>query len=213
MDGYEPQAGDVVACWGRDFASLWISFWTSILFWPFAPRGLRWSPSHVAIIADGFQERPELLWYESTTMCAHHCLFDGRPRSGVQVHRIATRVDDYKQAGGRVEVYRLTPGHRLSRRKRQQLRDFLVEYLENDTQYDMRGALGSGLQIFYRLPVTRLILAAVCRGADLFCSDLVARLQMRLELLKEFRDTDEINPGGLMRLNVREGLYQRHRKL
>jgi len=70
----------------------------------FAPRHLKFAPSHVAIIAP---HREYLRWWESTTFCDEPCLEQLEPVSGVQVHEPDRRVHDYVSAGGMIDVYRL----------------------------------------------------------------------------------------------------------
>ncbi|CAK9010357.1 Uncharacterized protein SCF082_LOCUS10638 [Durusdinium trenchii] len=190
--------GDIAACFGRDVTSRLISWGTASLL---APAGLRVGPSHVAIICE-YLGQP--VWVESTTRCRHSCLIRGRRVAGVQTHTIDERVADYVEAGGSVDQYRLTPINRLSSAETELLTEILLrQFVANEVTYDLAGALLSGTRAFQW---TRLF-----PGADLeqlFCSELVAAVAMRLNRMNHANPT-RFNPARLLRGLVRTGKYQR----
>ena len=190
--------GDIAACFGRDVTSRLISWGTASLL---APAGLRVGPSHVAIICE-YLGQP--VWVESTTRCRHSCLIRGRRVAGVQTHTIDERVADYVEVGGSVDQYRLTPINRLSPAETELLTEILLrQFVANEVTYDLAGALLSGTRAFQW---TRLF-----PGADLeqlFCSELVAAVAMRLNRMNHANPT-RFNPARLLRGLVRTGKYQR----
>jgi hypothetical protein len=190
--------GDIAACFGADAASRVISAGT----WsPLAPAGLRWGPSHVALLCE---HDGRMTWVESTSHCRHACLVRRRPVNGAQAHLPEQRVQDYVSGGGRVDVYRLTEINRLSTAEGRLLTRILIDHFVcGGLRYDLGGALLSGTRAFQ---LTRLF-----PGADLdelFCSELVAALVMRLNRMNHANPT-RFNPGRLMRELVRIGKYRR----
>ena len=192
------QPGDLVACFGTDWVGRGIQLATCS---PFAARGLRLGPSHVAIISESDRG---LLWVESTTLCPHPCLIRGEPVSGCQAHEPELRVQDYLDAGGAVAVYRLTDINQLDRQERLLLRRILFRYfLAKPVAYDLSGALLSGARAIRWL--------GLLPGADLhslFCSELVAALLMRLNRLNHANPTG-FSPARLLRTLVAQGKYYR----
>lgn len=194
----EFQPGDIAACWGRDWPGMGVSFATASLL---APAGLRWGPSHVAVLT---QHAGRSLWVESTTLAPRACLVRGRRTAGIQVHRPADRIRDYLTVGGRVSLYRLVPIESLSSAEAALLDRILLEHLVPGTApYDLGGAILSGTRVFHW---TRLF-----PGADLarlFCSELVAAVLMRLGRLQRGNPT-RYHPARLLRTLVRNGTYRR----
>ena len=201
MHDYEFQPGDLVACYGTEFVAKAISYGTASLL---APRRLRIGPSHVAVICE---HHGSPVWIESTTLCAHPCVILGYPISGVQAHLPEDRIDDYVKPGGRVDLYRLSPIDRLNAGESQLLTRILVKhFIGRRVEYDTGGALLSGTRLFKR---TRLL-----PGADLnelFCSELVAKVLMRLGRMNRDNPT-KYNPACLLRQLVREGTVQFERR-
>lgn len=192
------QPGDLAACYGSDAASRLISLGTSSLL---APAGLRWAPSHVAILCTHGDER---LWVESTTLAPRPCRLQQRCVSGVQAHLPAARIADYCQTGGRVDLYRLVAIESLSRDEDRLLtRILLVHFIGNSLPYDLAGALLSGTRLFQR---SRLFPRADLR--QLFCSELAAAVLMRLGRLGRDNPT-RFHPARLLRTLVRHGTYRR----
>ena len=195
MDDFQPL--DLLACYGTDAKARSITWLTASAL---APRRLRLGPSHVGVICE---RHGSPLWIESTTLCRHPCAVMGRPISGVQAHLPEMRIDDYVQAGGRVDVYRLSPVDRLSQPESELLTRILVRhFIGQQATYDLGGALLSGTRLFKR---TRLLPAADLN--ELFCSELVAAVLMRLGRLNRSNPT-RYNPACLLRQLVREGTYQ-----
>lgn len=181
------QTGDIVCCWGTDRISLVISLMTSWYSWLLAPWGLKWSPSHVAIIVQTVDGHP--LWYESTTLT--------HGTGGVQVHEPVERWADYR---GRCTVYRLTEGSEFSAGQVAQLRARLQTLIETQVPYDLSGAILSGTTFIQRwLP---------SRTRALFCSELIARLLMEVGRMN-WASASRYNPGRLLRQLVRDGIYER----
>lgn len=203
MNGYIPKPGDIAACWGVDLQSRIISLGTGRLC---APEGLRYGPSHVALIAPDFH-KTRLLWYESTTKCGRDCIFHQKPISGVQVHRIEDRVEDYNEHGGQVVIYRMVDEALLEEHDYDYMGRMLLDYLHDDIPYDMRGAIISGLRVTCRM----LSLLGVSRR-HLFCSDMIASVLMRVDLMN-LSDPDSFTPAGLLRTLVNDGKYRRLKAL
>jgi hypothetical protein len=190
--------GDIAACFGTDLTGRFISWGTASLL---APRGLRIAPSHVAICCE-HEERA--VWVESTTLCSHACLVRGRPVSGVQVHRPRLRIGDYVRAGGRVDIYRLSDIQRLSSAESRLLTRILIDhFVRRSVSYDVGGAMLSGTRVFQ---LTRCF--PVASLDELFCSELVAAVLMRLGRMNHANPT-RFHPGRLLRELVRQGTYRR----
>lgn len=193
------QPGDLAACFGRDWVSRSISFGTASLW---APKRLRIGPSHVAMLCD---HRGAPVWIESTTLCPHPCVIQGVPTSGVQAHFPQDRIRDYIDDGGRVDVYRLSGIDRLSRTEAEMLSRILIKhFIGRFVRYDTGGALLSGTRLLKR---TRFFPGA--NLDELFCSELVAAVLMRLGRMNRANPT-RYNPACLLRELVREGTYQFH---
>lgn len=148
-----------------------------------------------------------LLWVESTTLCPHPCLIQGRLVSGCQAHDPEVRLRDYLQAGGTVDLYRLTPINQFDAEERLLLRDLLFRrFLATSVGYDLEGALLSGTRALRWL--------GLLPGADLrslFCSELIAAVLMRLNRMNHANPT-EYSPGRLLRTLVTLGKYERVRR-
>lgn len=195
MDDFQPL--DLLACYGTDATARAITWLTASAL---APRRLKLGPSHVAVICERYGSP---LWLESTTLCPHPCAVLGIKTAGVQGHLPEMRINDYVQAGGRVEVYRLSAVDRLSQSESELLTRILVRhFIGRQVNYDLGGALLSGTRLFKR---TRLLPAADLN--ELFCSELVAKVLMRLGRLNRANPT-RYNPACLLRQLVREGTYQ-----
>lgn len=209
LPDYEPKAGDIFACWGRDFVSRAISLETSSLF---GPSDVRFAPSHVAIACPRWfpRDHRRCFWWESTSLTHRECLEAGRVVSGCQVHDIVDRLRDYCETGGRVAVYRFTEFDALTEAEVQQLRTLLgkcVGDAEDDERqpvtYDTAGALCSGTRIVKRFTFWRNQLDS------LFCSELLAAVLQRLgRLCRENPST--FTPGRLLRRLLGEGTYRLH---
>ena len=198
-DDFQPL--DLAACYGADWTGRLISYGTASLL---APRRLRIGPSHIALICE---HHGSPVWVESTTLCAHPCVILGRHISGVQAHLPEMRIQDYVQSGGHVDLYRFSPIDRLSQPESELLTRILIRhFIGRQVTYDMGGALLSGTRLFKR---TRLLPSADLN--ELFCSELVAAVLMRLGRLNRANPT-RYNPACLLRQLVREGTYQFERE-
>lgn len=195
---FEP--GDLAACHGTDWTGRAISLMTASCL---APRGLRFGPSHVAILCR-FEQT--MIWVESTTLCPHPCLVRNRPISGAQAHHPADRIHDYTHSRGHVDLYRLTALNRFSAEESGLLTSLLVDQIvRGETSYDLRGALYSGTRALH---LTRLF--PVADLERLFCSELVAALLMRMGRMNHANPTC-FNPARLLRVLVETGQYRRVR--
>lgn len=195
---HQLEPGDLAACYGVDLTSRLISLGTASFF---GPPELRWPPSHVALCC---RHEDRTIWVESTSLCRHACLFRGGTVAGVQAHRPLDRIRDYVQAGGQVDLYRLTELNGLSASECRLLSRILIDHLIRRTiRYDFRGALLSGTRAFQ---LTRLFPGASLER--LFCSELIAAVLMRLGRLNHANPT-RFNPGRLLRELVRTGKYHR----
>jgi len=195
MDDFQPL--DLLACYGTDATARAITWLTASAL---APRRLRLGPSHIAVIC---KHHDAPLWLESTSLCPHPCAVLGFPVDGMQAHLPELRIHDYVKAGGHVDVYRLSPVDRLSRRESTMLSKILVRhFIGKRVGYDLGGALLSGTRLFKR---TRFLPAADLD--ELFCSELVAKVLMRLGRLNRANPT-RYNPACLLRQVVREGTFQ-----
>ncbi|MFQ5733183.1 MAG: hypothetical protein ACE5KM_14680 [Planctomycetaceae bacterium] len=196
---YHFQPGDLAACYGTDWVSRAISYGTASLF---APRRLRIGPAHVAMFC---RHRGSPIWIESTTLCRHACVVRGESVSGVQAHFPEDRIRDYVADGGRVDLYRLSAIDRLSESESQLVSRILIRhFIGRMISYDTGGALLSGTRLFKR---TRLLPKADLN--ELFCSELVAAVLMRLGRMNRANPT-RFNPASLLRQLVRHGTYQFH---
>lgn len=197
MEAVELLPGDILACYGKDLVSRGISLWTSSLR---RPSRLRFGPSHVGIVVE-HPSRGNLL-IESTSLCAHPCLFLGRPVSGVQAHYPETRINDYHVAGGRVDVWRPTSYWALSDVERAKLWQILsTHFSDRQTYYDLRGALTSGSR--FLCTVLSWLETDMER---VFCSELVAAALMRLCRLP-LANATRYNPARLLRALARLNVY------
>ena len=188
---------DLAACYGTDPTARAITWLTAS---PLAPHRLRLGPSHIAVICE---HRGTPVWVESTTLCPHPCAILGRSVSGCQAHLPEIRIDDYVSSGGRVDFYRLSPIDRLSEAESEMLtRIFVRHFIGREITYDVGGALLSGTRLFKR---TRLLPSADLN--ELFCSELAAKVLMRLGRLNRDNPT-KYNPASLLRELVREGTVQ-----
>lgn len=194
--------GDIAACYGADWTSRLISWGTASQF---APQRLRIGPSHVALLCE---HAGGMTWVESTTLCPSPCLIRGTPVSGAQAHRPRDRVQDYLEHGGHVDLYRLTPINRLEQAESQLLSRMLIDhFVMRNSRYDLEGAILSGTRAFQ---LTRLFPGANLE--ELFCSELVAAVMMRLNRLNHSNPT-RFNPARLLRQLVRSGKYEFHNKI
>lgn len=198
---YAPQPGDIAACYGRDPLSLLITLGT---YWPLSPSGLRFGPSHVAIMAPGSGMIEGPLWYESTTMSPRKCLFRSEQVRGAQCHVPVDRISDYTQRGGRVVIYRLSRHDSLAPHEASRLQSMLLDMMVEEYDYDLRGAATAGLR------GTRWLLNQFGKhNRDLYCSDKIAYLLMRLGRLTP-GNSNKYTPGRLLRVLVRNAVYTRH---
>ncbi|QDT31011.1 hypothetical protein [Thalassoglobus polymorphus] len=190
------QPGDIAACYGSDWTGRFISLGTASFF---SPPKLLFGPSHVAILCE---VQGDLVWVESTTLCRSPCLIRGEPVAGAQAHRPRDRINDYVLNAGKVDLYRLTPINKLSAAESQLLSAILINhFVRSGKQYDMAGALLSGTRAFQ---LSRLFPGA--NLDELFCSELVAAVAMRLNRMNHSNPT-RFHPARLMRQLVRSGKY------
>ena len=204
---YQAEPGDIFACWGTDAVSRFISIETSLLTWQFAPPRLRLSPSHVAMaVSSGL--RRECHWVESTTLARRTCLVRGERVSGCQVHHIEHRISDYLATGGRVHVYRLTPINRLSLDEMNDMRRDMVDwFVKQGIGYDAASAIFSGTRLI-RL-ADKVLPFWESRSCSVFCSQLLAAELQSLGRMNR-DDPERYNPGRLLRVLVRTGVYAFH---
>jgi hypothetical protein len=188
---------DIAACYGTGITAKVISYGTASLL---APPRLRIGPSHVAVLCE-FHGR--MVWVESTTLCQHPCVILARRINGCQAHLPEIRIHDYVKAGGRVDLYRLSPIEKLSADESHLLTHILVRhFIGQQVTYDLGGALISGTRLF---KLTRLLPSADLN--ELFCSELVAAVCMRLGRMNRANPT-RFNPACLLRELVRHGTFQ-----
>jgi hypothetical protein len=175
-------AGDLIFFYGRDFTS-------RVIEW--ATRG----PSHVGIVCPAEDCSTPVL-FESTTLCDLPCLIARKRTSGVQAHRIETRVAIYEGSAYRMRLarpWRLYP-HEVAR-----LQQWLLQMI--DEPYDLSGALLSGTRLFKwtaLMPYPDL--------GSLFCSELCAAALMRMGRMP-IRNPSLFNPAYLQRKLRRWGIY------
>jgi len=154
-----------------------------------------WSLSHVGIVVRR-QLFDRLLLAESTMTCRLPCKIQSRVVEGVQVHRIADRVQSYR---GKIWCYSLAEP--LSELQEQQLWEFVEQYL--GAGYDMRGAFGARntLLAFLERRFRPENLMA------LFCSEFVAAGLRHINLFPTIK-ADRWNPNSLCRRLLRMHLYK-----
>lgn len=196
----ELQPGDVVACWGGDWQSRFIS---GITAWPLSPPGLMFGPSHVAIISS-LPDMRRYYWCESTTMAATACVVNHKRTDGVQCHLPRTRVDEYKEAGGKVVAYRPASSYSLDEYDIRDLNDEIFFKAIENTEYDLASALLSGARLS-----ARILNLFGYKDNDVFCSDLVATCLKKIDLLDHSVASSLYTPAGLLRTLVRAGTYER----
>lgn len=204
------QPGDIAACYNPTwFVTRCISYGTADLC---APRRLRIGPAHVAMICPHrsehvpshvpYTDAANLLWVESTTMVRTPCVIQRRRVHGLQAQQVGDRVQDYLDAGGRVDLYRLSPIDSLSTAEAQLLERLLIDhFVAKAVPYDMAGALLSGTRV---LKLSRLFNSNL---QSVFCSELLAAVLMRLHRMNRANPT-RYNPASLVRELVRQGTYQ-----
>ncbi len=150
MPDFKP--GDLLFFWGHDILSRGISLIT-------------WGPSHVAVVT---KYQGSLVLAESTTLCRTPCLAQGKRVSGVQLHDIQGRLEDYN--GGRVQHYPLDSDCVLCPEKQDHLEAIITDYL--GTTYDPYTAALSATFFLKLLPYPD--------RQSLCCSGLIARIYMVL---------------------------------
>ena len=139
-------------------------------------------------------EQPVTVWHDSAVV--------GEPVEGAQSHRPRDRIREYVQSDGKVDIYRLTPINRLSNLESELLSAILIDhFVKAGKLYDMRGALLSGTRTFQ---LSRLFPGANLE--ELFCSEMVAAVAMRLNRMNHSNPT-RFNPARLLRQLVRSGKY------
>jgi hypothetical protein len=187
---------DILCFWGADRVSRTISWRTSS---PFAPRGVRFAPSHVGIIA----RHPRLGWQlvESTTLSSIPCAIRGECVEGCQSHYPRQRIREYQRAGGRVELYRLAEISRLRGYEEQLLSRMLFGFfVERGIHYSVGRAMLSGTVLAH----TRFLPADAHHSE--FCSQLLATVLMELARLARSNPTGYC-PGRLMAELIWNGTY------
>ena len=197
LANFDFQPLDIAACYGTGLTATTIRYGTASLW---APKRLRVGPSHVAVLC---RFQGNMVWMESTTLCPHPCVILGYQLDGCQAHLPEERIRDYVAAGGHVDLYRLSPIDRLSALESDLLTTILVKhFIGQRVTYDLGGALLSGTRLFKR---THLLPQADLN--ELFCSELVAAVLMRLGRMNRANPT-QFNPASLLRQVVRQGTYQ-----
>lgn len=206
---YEPQPGDIFACYGTDLISRLISLETSLVSMITGPQRLRWSPSHVAIAAHSTANENQIAWFESTTMAETPCLSSGRVTSGCQVHTIPSRVRDYCLSGGSVSVFRLTPIDRLSNDEAWTLSSLLMNSVGDPGRRGTRAKSYDAIEAMISGTRAAKYLIAPFQRADMndwFCSKWIAAVLQRVCRMN--RENPALyNPGLLLRRLVRQGTY------
>lgn len=179
------KAGDILACYGTDWTSRVIEFWT---------RG----PSHVAVVAPLSPEEPDnLVLFESTSLCKTKCLIQGEFWDGVQAHPIRERIADYR---GRVKIWRLVDQWTLCRNEASLLSEILTKYWVG-IPYDMGGAMLSGTTVWKWTDLMK------STASQTFCSQLVAAMLQRLCRMGHTNPA-VYHPASLLRRLKWEGKYR-----
>ena len=192
------KAGDVLGFSGDSWWSAGINIATYGLPW--------WGLSHVGIVAEAYKgcawAYPELhavkpgtlMVFESTMSCDLDCAFQRRVIRGVQAHKIADRVAEYR---GKVWHYPMC--RRLRPLESERLTHFLLSHM--GTNYDAIGAFRAGGIGFSWLE-------SLFRPEDLtslFCSEYVRAAQNFLRLTSG-NNASRWNPNLLVRRERRDGL-------
>jgi len=178
------QFGDLIGFSHKSCLGFWINVGT--LGVPF--YGL----SHVGMIGPGH------MIYESTTLSQRPCVFSGKRTKGVQAHEPVSRIRSYH---GRVYHYRLNG--KLSKLQRTVLGRYL--YRQLGTPYDALGAFRSrdlGLGT-----VEKWLIKRPENLNSLFCSEYLAAA-LKMSCIWEPKNASRWNPNRLVRVLVREGIYQ-----
>ncbi|MDE2101864.1 MAG: hypothetical protein KGL39_31755 [Patescibacteria group bacterium] len=183
----EPQfeSADLLIFYGRGWISRGIELAT-------------WGPSHVGIVCDFHGLGKEIL-VESTTLCNLPCLVAGRPKSGVQFHRVAERLANYD---GSIYRMRLLPGWKLDHYQRSRLAKSLWRLREHGYT-----RIGAGLSAGPPLWKASELFPYPDLGS-VFCSELCAHAIMQAGPLPADNPA-AYNPASLMRDLRRRCLYGR----
>ena len=189
MEAAQLQPGDILACYGTDRVSRTISLATASLR---RPQRLWAGPSHVGLVVA--HPSRGLILVESTSLCEHDCLFQGRRVSGVQGHYPETRINDYLADGGHVDVWRLNPFWNLSEEESGELTTVLFrDFVNRHSRYDMRGAITSGTRF-----LCKLLSWLETDLETVFCSELIAFALMRLHRMP-LSNATQYSPARLLR--------------
>lgn len=194
-------SGDILAFYGRERMSRFISVMTGklTLRFPFWEMG----PSHVAIVAGlpidvtiAAGPRPQMVLWESTTLCDLPDMLTGNCVKGVQVHPIMDRVRSYP---GTVFHLPLMPSWNLNHDEWRTLTRFLNHH--KGGMYDYSGAGLSG---------TRALKFLRNRYPDphsMFCSELCCAGLMRVNRYDNGVNPSTVNPANLVRDCRASGRY------
>lgn len=197
MSNYQP--GDILACYGADWGSRGISLATSSIL---APAGLHYAPSHVGIVVREESVTSDHLVIESTTLTRRPCVVLGKQVSGLQAHLPFLRVKDYEAAGGSVSTLRLTRANRLTRSESAWLTRTCLDWVRDETPYDILGAALSGTRVYQAL---RIFPSA--DSESLFCSEFLAYLLQSICRMNR-SNPSRYSPGRLVRELVKTGVYE-----
>jgi len=163
MSVYQPQPGDVLACWGSGLISQIIQWGT------FDLRHFKTSPAHVALIVPDLSELlgispaiGEPLVLESTSLSPLPCLFRRERVRGIQLHTLG----QWLTVQERVEVFRINDVNPVVVEDATKLARVAAGLVRKGSRYDYRGAVCSATTIFKLLYDSEI--------DELFCSELVA---------------------------------------
>lgn len=166
----EYKSGDLIFFWGNDNLSRLISWIT-------------WGPSHVAIIV---KYNNQLLLAESTTLYNKPCVAQEKIVSGVQLHHIAERIEDYKN--GKIQHCPLSGDCSLTNIQCDTLENIITDNL--GVIYDSKMAILSATPFLKMLPYPD--------KSSLFCSAFVARTYQIINRMN-WSNPEIYSPAGLRR--------------
>lgn len=174
------QTGDVIGFNGKGVVSSLINLATNSIV------------SHVAMVQENIEVAGErrVLMIESTTLSGIPDLIDGRLRRGVQLHYLSQRL-----AEGYDGIFWLRLMPPLTPERAIQMSAYLSRVHKEEIPYDMKQAIGSGLDLFDWMGFVN-----EPDFSALFCSELVFRALQIVDVLGEDTNPSEATPADVFKL-------------
>ena len=182
----ELKVGDLIFFHGNDRVSKIIRYYT-------------WGPSHVGIVVNDASigingAQGNLVLLESTTMCPTPCLRQGIKVDGIQVQDIKTRIAQY---GTAPDFLQLRDECNFCPQDAVKFHHHAKQMIGK--KYDIPAALVSATNILKYLVTPDI--------ETLFCSALVARLLMLMNLMN-WKNPEIYTPAGLRQTLLKTAVYR-----